>query len=160
MILLRQRYFSKKEKKNKIKSSKGLGTAVIWSAPSFGLGLPGALIGRKAGMKKAEKEDNYYDQLNKGGRRAAAVGGLSGAAIGAAIPTAIIASSAISKKGKKISINKKELKKALKYEAEIPAVLGGIAGGISGHIGASRGARRAIADDALRKAFKENKKED
>ncbi len=160
MIILRQKIYSDKrerEKKDKVKSSRGIGRAIFWPAAfGGGIGIPGALVGRKAGMKKAEKEDNDYDRIKKGGRRGALVGGTVGAATGAILPLVPAIALSVSKKGKKVKIDKSELKKEIE-EPVLSAAAGlGAAGGITAAIGGARGARAAIADDAFRKACKKD----
>lgn len=156
-MIIKRKNFSENKKKDKVRSKRGIGTALFWSAPSVGIGLPGALIGRKAGMKRAIKEDNFYDAEEKGARRGALVGGLSGAAIPVATTAAVIAGSALKKNGKKIKLDREKLKEDLLFPGTFIAGTTGVLGGISGAIGGGRGARKAIRDDQRRRVIKENK---
>lgn len=93
MILLRDKNFSKDEKKvslKDVKSNRGMVRTAITSKASFG----GAYFGRKAGKKAADKADEegardieIIDRAKKAGRN---VGALSGGAI-AAVTGAVMA---------------------------------------------------------------------
>ena len=109
-------------------------------------------------MKRAEKIENEYEAEKKGTRRGALVGGLGGAVTGVGLAAIPVAAAAITKKGGKLKIDKKELMSELR-EGPVKILGPGLGAGlgIAGAIGGGRGARAAISDDRFRRAYEKDK---
>ena len=141
MILLRDKNFSKDEKKvslKDVKSNRGFVRTAITSKASFGA----AYLGRKAGKKAADKADEegardieIIDRAKKAGRN---VGALSGGAI-AAVTGAVMAPKGKAwktiGKGVQQEVTKRTAKNMTKGAGAIGTV-GAILGGIGGRASA------------------------
>ena len=137
MILLRDKNFSKDEKKvslKDVKSNRGFVRTAIISKASFG----GAYFGRKAGKKAADKADEegardieIIDRAKKAGRN---VGALSGGAI-AAVTGAVMAPKGKAWKTISKGVQQEVTKRTAKNMAQgagVTGTVGAILGGIGG----------------------------